>query len=172
MANLNCTIFSLEIIRILFFMIIVNSCFFCVQKNNKTRERLVEQRMVAVKTQDEILTNSIEIRNDTINYSLKDSLKINYFWQIRASSNIDLCICKDSTIIFLGLGQSPDYVELVCEDIRFLEILFYKMFKEKIRFDKSINLGNRYSLRTPYTCLLYTSPSPRDGLLSRMPSSA
>ena len=27
-------------------------------------------------------------------------------------------------------------------------------------------------LRTVKTCLLYTSPSPRDGLLSRMPSSA
>ena len=26
--------------------------------------------------------------------------------------------------------------------------------------------------RDGYTCLLYTSPSPRDGLLSRMPSSA
>ena len=25
---------------------------------------------------------------------------------------------------------------------------------------------------THYSCLLYTSPSPRDGLLSRMPSSA
>ena len=25
---------------------------------------------------------------------------------------------------------------------------------------------------TSHTCLLYTSPSPRDGLLSRMPSSA
>ena len=25
---------------------------------------------------------------------------------------------------------------------------------------------------TPNTCLLYTSPSPRDGLLTRMPSSA
>ena len=25
---------------------------------------------------------------------------------------------------------------------------------------------------TTYRCLLYTSPSPRDGLLSRMPSSA
>ena len=25
---------------------------------------------------------------------------------------------------------------------------------------------------TAFTCLLYTSPSPRDGLLSRMPSSA
>ena len=27
-------------------------------------------------------------------------------------------------------------------------------------------------LERPLTCLLYTSPSPRDGLLSRMPSSA
>ena len=28
------------------------------------------------------------------------------------------------------------------------------------------------SISSVYTCLLYTSPSPRDGLLSRMPSSA
>jgi hypothetical protein len=28
------------------------------------------------------------------------------------------------------------------------------------------------SIHDLYTCLLYTSPSPRDGLLSRMPSSA
>ena len=31
-------------------------------------------------------------------------------------------------------------------------------------------MGATYRLR--YSCLLYTSPSPRDGLLSRMPSSA
>ena len=31
---------------------------------------------------------------------------------------------------------------------------------------------NEYSLEKLYYCLLYTSPSPRDGLLSRMPSSA
>src|SRR5665647_697224 len=30
----------------------------------------------------------------------------------------------------------------------------------------------RYAQGLPSTCLLYTSPSPRDGLLSRMPSSA
>ena len=31
-----------------------------------------------------------------------------------------------------------------------------------------------YDIVSPYSyiCLLYTSPSPRDGLLSRMPSSA
>ena len=34
-----------------------------------------------------------------------------------------------------------------------------------------VSLSNIHR-QTLYTCLLYTSPSPRDGLLSRMPSSA
>ena len=38
--------------------------------------------------------------------------------------------------------------------------------REKIRLNSSAGTGHFY------TCLLYTSPSPRDGLLSRMPSSA
>ena len=34
-------------------------------------------------------------------------------------------------------------------------------------------IGEKLSVRIPiFNCLLYTSPSPRDGLLSRMPSSA
>ena len=33
-------------------------------------------------------------------------------------------------------------------------------------------LGTLIKLPLPWFCLLYTSPSPRDGLLSRMPSSA
>ena len=38
---------------------------------------------------------------------------------------------------------------------------------------ESINLVDVGGIQTlAYTCLLYTSPSPRDGLLSRMPSSA
>ena len=36
--------------------------------------------------------------------------------------------------------------------------------------DSGIWLGTRLALYN--ACLLYTSPSPRDGLLSRMPSSA
>ena len=43
------------------------------------------------------------------------------------------------------------------------------------KFDLKIEIGggirNLESIQK-YTCLLYTSPSPRDGLLSRMPSSA
>ena len=37
---------------------------------------------------------------------------------------------------------------------------------------KGVDDLNRNSKISPETCLLYTSPSPRDGLLSRMPSSA
>ena len=37
-----------------------------------------------------------------------------------------------------------------------------------ISYDSYINDPEREN----YICLLYTSPSPRDGLLSRMPSSA
>ena len=41
--------------------------------------------------------------------------------------------------------------------------IFYSVHKERPFFS---------SLVEYMTCLLYTSPSPRDGLLSRMPSSA
>ena|SRR5665647_3634170 len=37
------------------------------------------------------------------------------------------------------------------------------------KLTKGYNLPAKYVI---HTCLLYTSPSPRDGLLSRMPSSA
>ena len=39
------------------------------------------------------------------------------------------------------------------------------------RFPLDLSLTKNY-LKVNNTCLLYTSPSPRDGLLSRMPSSA
>ena len=38
--------------------------------------------------------------------------------------------------------------------------------------DFVLELDGRVIGNIMYTCLLYTSPSPRDGLLSRMPSSA
>ena len=44
-----------------------------------------------------------------------------------------------------------------------------------VRFARSFNLLPLWKTALyicPYVCLLYTSPSPRDGLLSRMPSSA
>ena len=40
------------------------------------------------------------------------------------------------------------------------------------RADVALFAGEMQLGCSPYRCLLYTSPSPRDGLLSRMPSSA
>ena len=61
-------------------------------------------------------------------------------------------------------------------------LTYYKQVNEQIRAaqDSEITvenvIGQRYigcgSTDRKITCLLYTSPSPRDGLLSRMPSSA
>ena len=42
-----------------------------------------------------------------------------------------------------------------------------------LEFDLSYNTGFSFGTGSGFgPCLLYTSPSPRDGLLSRMPSSA
>ena len=48
-----------------------------------------------------------------------------------------------------------------------LVVKYIGELRAEIQEKYGINLPN-----TPNTCLLYTSPSPRDGLLSRMPSSA
>ena len=50
----------------------------------------------------------------------------------------------------------------------------YKLNAKKENFSHSIAFGlyNLYGNKNPYSCLLYTSPSPRDRTRSRMPSSA
>ena len=64
-----------------------------------------------------------------------------------------------------------------------LDCLMVRLFDEIAETNLPWMLAASESLRTAfaghlidlvpsYTCLLYTSPSPRDGLLSRMPSSA
>ena len=54
-----------------------------------------------------------------------------------------------------------------------LELFVIDFEKDKMRLKvpvaKAMSIGMR---KLSETCLLYTSPSPRDGLLSRMPSSA
>ena len=40
------------------------------------------------------------------------------------------------------------------------------------RFDETVEAHVRLGIDPKYTCLLYTSPSPRDRQKSRMPSSA
>ena len=78
---------------------------------------------------------------------------------------------------------SPEYYEIALKIFNGYEFYPFNMFiakKEIIDgycewlFKILLELEKRIKISTdPYqACLLYTSPSPRDGLLSRMPSSA
>ena len=53
-----------------------------------------------------------------------------------------------------------------------LENLIKENFKDTALRIYELDNEDRKSLLAEYSCLLYTSPSPRDTLLSRMPSSA
>ena len=117
------------------------------------------------------------------------------FW-LGEYANI-LLMCALGSILFLGGWLSP--IDLypfnlipgalwLIFKILFLFILFalVKAIVPRYRYDQLMRLGWKIFLPLSLTyvvltasylfyfnlCLLYTSPSPRDGLLSRMPSSA
>ena len=65
--------------------------------------------------------------------------------------------------IALPYFEGKVYSDMITEILDENEIPYYK---------KANWTSSAYGLQGINTCLLYTSPSPRDGLLSRMPSSA
>ena len=93
----------------------------------------------------------------------------------------------------MTVNPSTVRVDMICENTTTISNGAEKVHQAILLADKSKNDGmfydadpsgglgiqfkmNRESLfkagKKYYVCLLYTSPSPRDGLLSRMPSSA
>src|SRR5665647_3983865 len=77
-------------------------------------------------------------------------------------------------------GSSKENLSAMAKDagMQMSEAYFSGMDERRIAFMKQMDvLGavggiNPLMVGLADTCLLYTSPSPRDGLLSRMPSSA
>ena len=55
---------------------------------------------------------------------------------------------------------------------RLIDFVLSNLVNADIRRIAVLTQYKSHSLDRHITCLLYTSPSPRDGLLSRMPSSA
>ena len=75
---------------------------------------------------------------------------------------------KNLKVIYLN-SSAEDFLNTTLEESENQEIS--KIFTEKPKNDLELKelFENKGHLKS---CLLYTSPSPRDGLLSRMPSSA
>ena len=68
-----------------------------------------------------------------------------------------------------GVGQHVDISMLDCQ----ISLLNYMATMYTMSGIIPEPIGNSHFVHVPYnTCLLYTSPSPRDATLSRMPSSA
>ena len=75
--------------------------------------------------------------------------------------------------VYSSVSEANEYIETL-----------YKHFDETASFKvvladlsdiddvRPLDTGNPIETKHTQHCLLYTSPSPRDGLLSRMPSSA
>ena len=100
-----------------------------------------------------------------------------------------MSIQYDVIIVGAGAAGMMSAIEAGKRGRKVLLVDHYKKIGEKIRISgggrcnfTNINTNpSKFLSQNPkfvrsalsqYTCLLYTSPSPRDGLLSRMPSSA
>ena len=75
--------------------------------------------------------------------------------------------------LFLEQGEDSVTVEMIADAVCIGKGTIYKHFKSKAEIYLRLMLDYERDLNELlHSCLLYTSPSPRDGLLSRMPSSA
>ena len=89
---------------------------------------------------------------------------------------------EEKTIVFPSKKELPLYkesIEKATSEICLLSIhaislirLHESLIEEKLKSGCQLKILSVKQYIKPNVCLLYTSPSPRDGLLSRMPSSA
>ena len=90
---------------------------------------------------------------------------INLFHTVR-SSGVP-CTLRELLDLLGALEKNLAFADM--EDFYFLSrTILVKDEKNYDKFDRAFEIY----FKGIETCLLYTSPSPRDGLLSRMPSSA
>ena len=101
------------------------------------------------------------------------------FGQNQVLKGVDITVNKGDVVVVIGPSGSGKTTMLRC--INFLERadagtitvgdITVDAAKAKKKEIHEIRLRTAMVFQN-YNCLLYTSPSPRDGLLSRMPSSA
>ena len=83
-----------------------------------------------------------------------------------------LLILVGIPLVFMGLGnyQTPqkDYSAIINDQV----VSQARLEQEIFQYKQALKRNYQGNIPPIYTCLLYTSPSPRDQRGSRMPSSA
>ena len=109
----------------------------------------------------------------TANYLQKDSNEYLYRNKNITQADYRQLSAREISIMEANLNEAENWKDIWVKDG------FNPYLVKNCRFFGLIRIGILEScylefknLRMPVGCLLYTSPSPRDGLLSRMPSSA
>ena len=98
-------------------------------------------------------------------------------------SNEDIYVCDvvnlEETVLIATTNQVINEFEMFLKSLGFQDLNEYLRLENIKKADLWENYETCegcgkifYNPKDNNTCLLYTSPSPRDGLLSRMPSSA
>ena len=82
------------------------------------------------------------------------------------SSNVFLA---NGARLYLDVGSHPEYATPECDNIN--ELVAHDKAGERI-LEQLLTSAEERLREEGIACLLYTSPSPRDATLSRMPSSA
>ena len=119
-----------------------------------------------------IYASSSSVYGENNNFPLKENENLNpkniYAVSKKLNEETAEMYHKINGINFIGLRFFTIYGEWGRPDMLLFKILSSAFKKTVLNLN---NDGKHYRDFT-YICLLYTSPSPRDGLLSRMPSSA
>ena len=99
-----------------------------------------------------------------------------------SNDGAEMLVAKNKNQLWFAFrGTQPSELNDVLADLNMIKSTAMAGGKVHSGFQKEVNdlwmdvvneIDNNSQLKNPRDCLLYTSPSPRDGLLSRMPSSA
>ena len=81
---------------------------------------------------------------------------------------------KNQGIRFPGLGVSVEILEVAGNKVKVgvdapMEV---RILRDELLQEDEVRGEDEFRIKLPQSCLLYTSPSPRDQRGSRMPSSA
>ena len=84
--------------------------------------------------------------------------------------SVELLDRDEEKVQTYGIDADTKYDEIDVKSLKADEVVISLGLSKRFNYE----IGDKIKIREPYNtdCLLYTSPSPRDGLLSRMPSSA
>ena len=99
-----------------------------------------------------IIFSGLESRNKFILTDFPDTIK--------QAETFEKECTRITASIFAAGGDETNRIEIIDNGLSIESI------------DSLMQKGYRLKAMRAWDCLLYTSPSPRDGLLSRMPSSA